>query len=77
MQGQGQGEAAEQLPDQPPNPTPQKKKQHNMLASTPVHTAVRFSYLSSERMWHEKHSGLYNLAAVILVATNFRWAVRG
>lgn len=30
------------------------------------------SYLSSERMWHEKHSGLYNLAAVIMVVTNFR-----
>ena len=24
-------------------------------------------------MWHEKHSGLYNLAAVIMVVTNFRW----
>ena len=23
-------------------------------------------------MWHEKHSGLYNLAAVIMVVTNFR-----
>jgi hypothetical protein len=24
-------------------------------------------------MWHEKHSGLYNLAAVIMVVANFRW----
>ncbi|GAX78660.1 hypothetical protein CEUSTIGMA_g6098.t1 [Chlamydomonas eustigma] len=50
------------------------RRQHQtpMLASTPVHTAARFSYLSSERIWHEKHSGLYNLAAVIMVVTNFR-----
>ena len=27
-------------------------------------------------MWHEKHSGLYNLAAVIMVVTNFRWEGR-
>ena len=43
-----------------------------MTGSTPVHTSTRYSYLSSERMWYEKYTGLYNLCAVILVATNFR-----
>ncbi len=43
-----------------------------MLPSSPVHNATRVSYLSSERMWHEKHTGMINLMAVILVATNFR-----
>lgn len=43
-----------------------------MLGSTPVHTCSRWSYLSSERQWRENHTGLYNLAAVVLVATNFR-----
>jgi hypothetical protein len=32
-----------------------------MTASSPVHTMLRPSYLSSERMWHEKHTGLVNL----------------
>ena len=43
-----------------------------MLGSSPVHVRSCYSYLSSERMWHENHSGLYNLATVILVAANFR-----
>ncbi|KAG1675120.1 hypothetical protein FOA52_003343, partial [Chlamydomonas sp. UWO 241] len=51
---------------------PQAPARESMLASTPVHTQVRFSYLSSERMYHERHSGLYNLGAVILVASNIR-----
>ncbi|KAJ9518496.1 hypothetical protein QJQ45_018593 [Haematococcus lacustris] len=46
-----------------------------MSGSTPVHTGVKLSYLSSERMWHEKHTGLFNLMGVILVATNFRLAL--
>lgn len=46
-----------------------------MLGSTPVHTAGRFSLLSSERVWHEKHTGLYNLTLIILVLTNFRLAL--
>lgn len=32
-----------------------------MTASSPVHRIQRPSYLSSERMWHEKHTGLINL----------------
>ncbi|GIM06446.1 hypothetical protein Vretimale_10762, partial [Volvox reticuliferus] len=46
-----------------------------MFGSTPVHTACRFSLLSSERVWYEKHTGLYNLALIILVLTNFRLAL--
>ena len=52
-----------------------RKHSEPMLASTPVHTATRYSYLSSERVWHEKHTGMYNLAMVILVATNARLAL--
>ncbi|KAG2448405.1 hypothetical protein HYH02_006297 [Chlamydomonas schloesseri] len=46
-----------------------------MLGSSPVHTSCRFSLLSSERAWHEKHTGLYNLAFIILVLSNFRLAL--
>lgn len=45
-----------------------------MLGSTPVHTSCRYSLLSSERAWHEKQTGLYNLALIIIVVTNFRSA---
>lgn len=44
-----------------------------MTGSSPVHTAVRFSYLSSERAWMENHYGLYNLAGIFLVVGNIRW----
>ncbi|GFR48230.1 hypothetical protein Agub_g10091, partial [Astrephomene gubernaculifera] len=68
-----------------PDPDPQQQQQGQqpparpsrgpLLGSTPVHTAGRFSLLSSERVWHEKHTGLYNLALIILVLTNFRLAL--
>jgi len=66
--------AAQRAPGSPP-PSHARQMRPDMLASTPVHVSVKFSYLSSERMWHEKHSGLYNLAAVILVAGNIRMAL--
>jgi hypothetical protein len=43
-----------------------------MSGSTPVHTAIRYSYLSSDGIWLAKHDGLLNLCIIILVATNFR-----
>ncbi|KAG2493012.1 hypothetical protein HYH03_008675 [Edaphochlamys debaryana] len=46
-----------------------------MLGSSPVHTAARVSPLSSERAWHEKHTGMYNLGFIIIVLTNFRLAL--
>ena len=51
---------------------PPPREHQPMLGSSPVHVRSCYSYLSSERMWHENHSGLYNLATVILVAANFR-----
>jgi hypothetical protein len=43
-----------------------------MSGSTPVHTAVRYSYLSSDGVWLAKHDGLLNLSIIILIITNFR-----
>eukprot|EP00877_Chromochloris_zofingiensis_P001860 jgi/Chrzof1/11675/Cz06g05010.t1 len=43
-----------------------------MVGSTPVHTSARYSYLSSDGVWAAKHDGLWNLAMVIIVVTNFR-----
>lgn len=43
-----------------------------MSGSTPVHTSVRYSYLSSDSIWLAKHDGLLNLAVIILIAANFR-----
>jgi hypothetical protein len=51
---------------------PTRPERGPMLGSSPVHTSFRFSLLSSERAWHEKHTGLYNLAFIILVLSNFR-----
>eukprot|EP01025_Chloroclados_australasicus_P052422 TRINITY_DN6110_c0_g2_i2.p1 TRINITY_DN6110_c0_g2~~TRINITY_DN6110_c0_g2_i2.p1 ORF type:complete len:673 (-),score=48.10 TRINITY_DN6110_c0_g2_i2:283-2301(-) len=43
-----------------------------MVGSTPLHTECRFSYLSSERLSYEQHSGLINLMMVIVLAANSR-----
>nr|QID75817.1 diacylglycerol cyltransferase [Dunaliella salina] len=51
------------------------RRHEPMSGSSPVHVVARPSYLSSERMWYEKHTGLVNLMAVIVVATNFRLAL--
>jgi hypothetical protein len=45
-----------------------------MSGSTPVHTAVRYSYLSSDGVWLAKHDGLLNLSIIILIITNFRYS---
>eukprot|EP00798_Chlamydomonas_sp_ICE-L_P009854 gene9854-7744_t len=53
-----------------PEPSVRSTRRTNKLpmsGSSPVHTAVKSSYLSSDRFWNEKHNGLYNLAAVVLV----------
>jgi hypothetical protein len=44
-----------------------------MSGSTPVHTAIKYSYLSSDGIWLAKHDGLLNLCIIILIVTNFRW----
>lgn len=62
LQMQRQGSAARVPPaSRPP-----------MSGSTPVHTAVRYSYLSSDGVWLAKHDGLLNLSIIILIITNFR-----
>jgi hypothetical protein len=53
-EGEGGGEE-EPLP---PQPTTGHAVRHGpMTGSSPVHVKSCFSYLSSERMWHEKHTG--------------------
>ncbi|KAI8469478.1 MAG: MBOAT, membrane-bound O-acyltransferase family-domain-containing protein [Monoraphidium minutum] len=43
-----------------------------MSGSTPVHTATRYSFLSSDGVWAARHDGLLNLAMIILVVSNLR-----
>lgn len=45
-----------------------------MRGSTPVHTATKYSPLSSDGVWIAKHAGLLNLGVVILISTNLRCA---
>jgi hypothetical protein len=48
-----------------------------MSGSTPVHTATRYSFLSSDGVWAARHDGLLNLAMIILVVSNLRWGGGG
>ena len=43
-----------------------------MRGSTPVHTSVQYSFLSSERIRSQQHSGLINLGMVIILSSNSR-----
>lgn len=45
-------------------PNKQAPVRASMLPSTPVHTKHAFSYLSSERISYQQHSGLINLGMV-------------
>ncbi len=52
QQGGGVGEAAAEAA-----PPQHALRRGPMSGSTPVHTSARASYLSSERMWAERHTG--------------------
>ncbi|MEW5302591.1 MAG: hypothetical protein WDW36_005360 [Sanguina aurantia] len=73
--GKGPGGQGNSPPGSPPGPSAKRSQRGPMTGSSPVHTAVRFSYLSSERAWMENHYGLYNLAGIFLVVGNIRLAL--
>ncbi len=70
--GEG-GDQRESLPEGAGTEGQAARRHAPMTGSAPVHLMARPSYLSSERMWHEKHTGLVNL----LVGVGCCWCRNG